>query len=139
MAFYKDAPGRKPQKNHSSGSWADEGSEYSGARKPANGGRSHGDKRYGDKSYGDKRYGDKPYGEKRYGDKPGFRKDDRRDNRSERSYDRKPARPAEPRPAPSFRDPLLPSLRSLWLRRRTCWRAATPSARPCAPAATLRS
>ena len=104
MAFYKDAPGRKPQKNHSSGSWADEGSEYSGARKPANGGRSHGDKRYGDKSYGDKRYGDKTYGEKRNGDKPGFRKDDRRDNRSERSYDRKPARPAEPRPAPSFRD-----------------------------------
>ena len=93
MAFYKDAPGRKPQKNHSSGSWADEGSEYSGARKPAHGSRPH----------GDKRYGDKPYGEKRYGDKPGYRKDDRRDNRSERGYDRKPARPVETRPAPSFK------------------------------------
>lgn len=92
MAFYKDAPGRKPQKNHSAGSWADEGSEYRGTRKTSGSSRSYGDKPYGGKS--------------------GYQKDDRRDYRSDRSNDRKPAyrkeerRPSstEAKPAPSFRD-----------------------------------
>lgn len=96
MAFYKDAPGRKPKTNHSAGSWADEGSEYRGARKPGHSGRPH---------------GDKPYGGKPYGGKPGYHKDDRREVRGDR-YDRKPGfrkddrrtAPVESRPAPSFRD-----------------------------------
>ncbi len=100
MAFYKDAPGRKPQKNHSAGSWADEGSEYRGARKP------HGDRPHGDRPYGDRSHGDRPYGER-----SSFRRDDRRDDRRDNRSDRKPGRPgdrrpapAEARPAPSYRD-----------------------------------
>ena len=53
MAFYNDAPGRKPQKkNHTGGSWADEGSQYSGAR------------RFGPKREDDRPHGDRPYGKR---------------------------------------------------------------------------
>ena len=117
MAYYKDAPGRKPQKDHTAGSWADEGSEYSGARK---GGRSYG--KGGDRPYG--RGGDKPgfrkegrsfdrFDKNDRGDrKPGFRRDDRfdknerrDDRRDDRRYERRDDhRPVQDRPAPSFRD-----------------------------------
>ena len=93
MAFYNDAPGRKTQKNHNS-NWADEGSEYSGARKNGNSSRSR---------------SDRPYGEKK--EYSGNRSDSRRDNRSgERRNDsrkdnrRDDRRQTELRPAPSFRD-----------------------------------
>ena len=101
MAYYKDAPGRKPQKNHTAGSWADEGSEYRGVYRSSQGNRSH---------------SDRPHGDKPYGGKPGYRKDDRRDGRNDRSNDRKAdfrrddrrddrrRQPAEVKPAPSFRD-----------------------------------
>ena len=114
MAFYNDAPGRKPQKkNHSSGSWADEGSNYTGARR-------FGPKREDDRpSYGKR--DDRPYGERKsFGrddrrplrndnrdrdnnrfEKREFRKDDRRDFRRD---DRRDFKPAEPKPAPSYRD-----------------------------------
>ncbi len=121
MAFYNDAPGRKPQKkNHSAGSWADEGSQYSGARR-------FGPKREDDRPYGkrdDRPYGDrKPYqkderrplrNDNRDRDnnrfeKREFRKDDRRDFRRDdrkdfRRDDRRDFKPAEPKPAPSYRD-----------------------------------
>lgn len=93
MAFYKDAPGRKPQKNHNNDSWADEGSEYTGAKKSGYGSRSQGDRPAGKGGY--------------HRDN---RRDDRRDDRRDsRSYDRKPGRsqdrrPSDVRPAPSFRD-----------------------------------
>ncbi len=94
MAYYKDAPGRKPQKNHTGGSWADEGSEYTGARRSSQGSRPHGGKPNGGKpGFRDER----PHGRS-------DRREDRRNDRNDRSYDRKPARPAEARPAPSFRD-----------------------------------
>ncbi len=115
MAFYNDAPGRKPQKkNHSAGSWADEGSNYTGARR-------FGPKRDDDR--GDRPYGkrdDRPYGERKsYGrddrrdngrfEKRDFRKDDRRDfhkgdRKDFRRDDRRDFKPAEPKPAPSYRD-----------------------------------
>ena len=130
MAFYNDAPGRKPQKkNHSAGSWADEGSQYTGARRfgpkreddrPSYGDRS--DRPYGkreDRSFGDR----KPYGrddrrplrndnrdrdnnrfEKRElhkDDRRDFRRDDRKDFRRD---DRRDFKPAEPKAAPSYRD-----------------------------------
>lgn len=134
MAYYNDAPGRKPQKrDHSAGSWADEGSQYSGARRfgpKRDENRSYGrqeERPYGDrKPYGkreDRPYGDrKPYGkqgERSFGDRkpyqrddraPRFdRKDDRRDVRREdrkdfRREDRRDFKPAEPKPAPSYRD-----------------------------------
>ena len=124
MAFYNDAPGRKPQKkNHTGGSWADEGSQYTGARR-------FGPKR--DDERGDRPYGkrdDRPYGERKsYGrddrrplrndnrdrdnnrfEKRDFYKDDRRDFRRDdrkdfRRDDRRDFKPAEPKPAPSYRD-----------------------------------
>ena len=124
MAFYNDAPGRKPQKkNHAGGSWADEGSQYTGARR-------FGPKR--DDERGDRPYGkrdDRPYGERKsYGrddrrplrndnrdrdnnrfEKRDFHKDDRRDFRRDdrkdfRRDDRRDFKPAEPKPAPSYRD-----------------------------------
>ena len=122
MAFYNDAPGRKPQKkNHSAGSWADEGSNYTGANR-------FGPKREGDRpSYGKR--DDRPYGERKsFGrddkrplrndnrdrdnnrfEKREFRKDDRRDFRRDdrkdfRRDDRRDFKPAEPKPAPSYRD-----------------------------------
>ena len=124
MAFYNDAPGRKPQKkNHTGGSWADEGSQYTGARR-------FGPKR--DDERGDRPYGkrdDRPYGERKsYGrddrrplrndnrdrdnnrfEKRDFHKDDRRDFRRDdrkdfRRDDRRDFKPAEPKPAPSYRD-----------------------------------
>ncbi len=114
MAFYNDAPGRKPQKkNHAAGSWADEGSQYSGSRRfgPK---REDGDRPYGkrdDRSFGDR----KPFGrddrrplrndnrDRDYNrfEKRDFRKDDRRDFRRD---DRRDFKPAEPKPAPSYRD-----------------------------------
>ncbi len=121
MAFYNDAPGRKPQKkNHSSGSWADEGSQYSGARR-------FGPKREDDRPYGkrdDRSFGDrKPFGrddrrplrndnrdrDNNRFEKRDFRKDDRRDFRRDdrkdfRRDDRRDFKPAEPKPAPSYRD-----------------------------------
>ena len=124
MAFYNDAPGRKPQKkNHAAGSWADEGSNYTGARR-------FGPKREDDRSdrpYGkreDRSFGDrKPYqrddrrplrndnrdrDNNRF-DKRDFHKDDRRDFRRDdrrdfRRDDRRDFKPAEPKPAPSYRD-----------------------------------
>ena len=130
MAFYNDAPGRKPQKkNHSAGSWADEGSQYSGARRfgpkreddrPSYGDRS--DRPYGkreDRSFGDR----KPYGrddrrplrndnrdrDNNRFEKREFHKDDRRDFRRVvrkdfRRDDRRDFKPAEPKAAPSYRD-----------------------------------
>ena len=124
MAFYNDAPGRKPQKkNHTGGSWADEGSQYTGAHR-------FGPKR--DDERGDRPYGkrdDRPYGERKsYGrddrralrndnrdrdnnrfEKRDFHKDDRRDFRRDdrkdfRRDDRRDFKPAEPKPAPSYRD-----------------------------------
>ena len=124
MAFYNDAPGRKPQKkNHTGGSWADEGSQYTGARR-------FGPKRDDERS--DRPYGkreDRPYGERKsYGrddrrplrndnrdrdnnrfEKRDFHKDDRRDFRRDdrkdfRRDDRRDFKPAEPKPAPSYRD-----------------------------------
>ncbi len=116
MAFYNDAPGRKPQKkNHAAGSWADEGSQYTGARR-------FGPKREDDRPYG-KRDDRKPYqrderrplrNDNRDRDnnrfeKRDFRKDDRRDFRRDdrkdfRRDDRRDFKPAEPKPAPSYRD-----------------------------------
>ena len=130
MAFYNDAPGRKPQKkNHSAGSWADEGSQYTGARRfgpkreddrPSYGDRS--DRPYGkreDRSFGDR----KPYGrddrrplrndnrdrDNNRFEKREFHKDDRRDFRRDdrkdfRRDDRRDFKPAEPKAAPSYRD-----------------------------------
>ena len=130
MAFYNDAPGRKPQKkNHTGGSWADEGSNYTGARR-------FGPKREDDR--GDRPYGkreDRPYGERKsFGrddrfqrderrplrndnrdrdnnrfEKRDFHKDDRRDfhkgdRKDFRRDDRRDFKPAEPKPAPSYRD-----------------------------------
>ena len=123
MAFYNDAPGRKPQKkNHSAGSWADEGSQYTGARR-------FGPKREDDRPYGKRE--DRPYGEhKSFNradrsqrdeqrplrndnrdrdngrfEKRDFHKNDRRDfRRDERRDDRRDFKPAEPKPAPSYRD-----------------------------------
>ena len=122
MAFYNDAPGRKPQKkNHAGGSWADEGSNYTGARR-------FGPKREDDR--GDRPYGkrdDRPYGERKsYGrddrsqrdgrktlrndnrdrdnnrfEKRDFHKGDRKDFRRD---DRRDFKPAEPKSAPSYRD-----------------------------------
>ena len=122
MAFYNDAPGRKPQKkNHAGGSWADEGSNYTGARR-------FGPKREDDRpafhDRGDRPYGkrdDRPYGERKsYGrdDRRPLRNDnrDRDNNRFEkrdfykgdrkdfRRDDRRDFKPAEPKPAPSYRD-----------------------------------
>ena len=113
MAFYNDAPGRKPQKkNHSAGSWADEGSQYTGAR------------RFGPKR--DDERSDRPYGkrdDRPHGDRKPWQKDDRRplrnDNRDRdnnrfekrefrrddrKDFHREERRPVENRPAPSFRD-----------------------------------
>ena len=116
MAFYNDAPGRKPQKkNHTGGSWADEGSNYTGARR-------FGPKRDDDRS-------DRPHGERKSFqrddrrpmrndnrdrdnnrfEKREFRKDDRRDFRRDdrkdfRRDDRRDFKPGEPKPAPSYRD-----------------------------------
>ena len=115
MAFYNDAPGRKPQKkNHTSGSWADEGSQYTGARRF---GPKKDDER-SDRPYGKRE--DRPYGERKsYGrddrrdngrfEKRDFRKDDRRDfhkgdRKDFRRDDRRDFKPAEPKPAPSYRD-----------------------------------
>ena len=122
MAFYNDAPGRKPQKkNHSAGSWADEGSNYTGARR-------FGPKRDDDRpSYGKRE--DRPYGERKsFGrddrrplrndnrdrdnnrfEKREFRKDERRDfhkgdHKDFRRDDRRDFKPAEPKAAPSYRD-----------------------------------
>ena len=124
MAFYNDAPGRKPQKkNHSAGSWADEGSQYTGARRF---GPKRDDER-GDRPYGkreDRSFGDrKPYGrddrrplrndnrdrDNNRFEKREFHKDDRRDFRRDdrkdfRRDDRRDFKPAEPKAAPSYRD-----------------------------------
>ncbi len=124
MAFYNDAPGKKPQKkNHAAGSWADEGSQYSGARRfgPKRD-EERGDRPYGkreDRSFGER----KPYqrddrrplrndnrdrDNNRFERKP-YQKDDRRDfhrddRKDFRRDDRRDFKPAEPKPAPSYRD-----------------------------------
>ena len=122
MAFYNDAPGRKPQKkNHSAGSWADEGSQYNGTRR-------FGPKREDERSHGDRPYSkreDRPFGERKSFnrderrplrndnrdrdnnrfEKRDFHKDDRRDGRRDfRRDDRRDFKPTEPKPAPSYRD-----------------------------------
>lgn len=119
MAYYNDAPGRKPQKNHSAGSWADEGTQYTGSRR-------FGPKREGDRTerpyakrddrpYGNRANGErKPYQreerreEGRFDRKP-YQKDGRRDFKREdrrdfRREDRRDIKPAAPKPAPSYRD-----------------------------------
>ena len=124
MAFYNDAPGRKPQKkNHTGGSWADEGSQYTGARRF---GPKRDDER-GDRPYGKRE--DRSYSERKsYGrddrrplrndnrdrdnnrfEKRDFHKDDRRDfhrddRKDFRRDDRRDFKPAESKPAPSYRD-----------------------------------
>lgn len=116
MAFYNDAPGRKPQKkNHAAGSWADEGSQYNGNRRF---GPKHDDER-SDRPYGKRE--DRSFGERKSFnrddrrplrndnrdrdnnrfEKRDFRRDDRRDFRRD---DRRDFKPAEPKPAPSYRD-----------------------------------
>ena len=104
MAYYDNAPSRKPQgkKNFGSDKWVEEGSEYRGARR---GGKRDDNKAYGEKkSYGDRKpYGEKksfgdrkPYGEKRsYGDRKPYDRKERYDRRLEMT---------EERPAPSYRD-----------------------------------
>ncbi len=129
MAFYNDAPGKKPQKKkHAAGSWADEGSQYSGARRFG----PRRDEERGDRAYGDRPHGkreDRSFGERkpfqredrrplrndnrdrdnnRFERKP-YQKDDRRDFRRDdrkdfRRDDRRDFKPAESRPAPSYRD-----------------------------------
>ena len=91
MAYYDQAPSRKPMKKSSFGKekWVEEGSEYRGARK---GGKPSGER----KSYGEK----KTFGkEERYGTKKSFGKEERfdekkngyRSDRSAKPYgDRKP-------------------------------------------------
>ena len=128
MAYYNDAPGRKPQKkDHSAGSWADEGSQYTGARRfgprrdddRANGDRKPYAKRE-DRPYGERKpYGkrdDRPYGERKpygrqddrsFGDRKPYGKRDERPYGDRKSYQREDRRdfiPAEPKPAPSYRD-----------------------------------
>lgn len=115
MAYYNDAPGRKPQKNHSAGSWADEGSQYSGNRRYA---PKREDNR-GDRPYAKR--DDRPYGSRPNGDRKPYQRDDRRedgrfdrkpyqkdDRRDFKRDDRRPPRrefkPAESKPAPSYRD-----------------------------------
>ncbi len=134
MAFYNDAPGRKPQKkNHSGGSWADEGTQYRN-----NGGRRDGDSRRSEGFRSDRPAGgfrkDARSNEGGYRNDRSDRRDDRRDFRSDRPRtdrferrddrrdfrndrprtdrferrenrrdDRFNPRP-DPRPAPSFRD-----------------------------------
>ena len=121
MAYYNDAPGRKPQKkNHTGGSWADEGSQYTGARRfgpRRDDGRS--DRSYGkrdDRSFGDR----KPFkrddrfqkderrplrNDNRDRDFNRFEKrDGRRDERKDFRRDDRRNAPAEPKPAPSYRD-----------------------------------
>lgn len=88
MAFYNDAPGRKTQKKNYTTSWADEGSEYKGAK------RGHRDDR-------------KPF-DKKEGPRDGYKKErsfggNARDRKNFRQNDRRDM-PAEPKPAPSFRD-----------------------------------
>lgn len=130
MAYYNDAPGRKSQKNHSAGSWADEGTQYSGSRSY---GKRDGER--SDRSYGkrDGERSDRPYGNRSNGDRKPYQRDDRRDfkrddRRDDNRFDRKPYqkdgrrdfkrddrrdfrrddrrdfKPAEPKPAPSYRD-----------------------------------
>ena len=101
MAFYNDAPGRKPQKkNHTEGSWADEGSEYRGARRSSGRNERSGygsrDERGGKNVY--HAHNDRPKKDFRSGDR--FDRGERRPQRGNDRY----AAPAEPRTAPSFRD-----------------------------------
>ena len=107
MAFYNNAPGRKPEKkDHSAGSWADEGTEYRGAKKSYG---SRDDRTV--KGYRkDDHRGNRSNGGRFDQDRRDFRGNDRGD-RNDR-YDRKggprqnnyrPA-PIDPKPAPSFRD-----------------------------------
>jgi len=110
MAYYNDAPGRKgPKKDHTAGSWADEGSEYRGAKR-ANTGKSYGfrkDDKY--KGFRDEKQGGKDSRSGRYDrNDRGERRDrneryDRGERKPYRGDDRRFA-PSEPKPAPSFRD-----------------------------------
>ena len=95
MAYYNDVPGRKgPKKNHND-NWANEGSEYRGAKKTGRGERSGRSFRKDDhRDNGRPGFRD---------DKREFHKSDRNDRRPSRFDDRRSA-PADPRPAPSFRD-----------------------------------
>ncbi len=151
MAYYNDAPGKKPQKkNYAAGSWADEGSEYSD-RQPGSGRKSgerrrdNGERRTYKRddapsdSYSRKPFGErKPYGEKKsfgerkpYGDRPqgdrkpyGDRSNGRRDfHRDDRRDDRGPRR-FGPRPEAVEAKP-APSYRDAEYR----------PARPAAPSA----
>ncbi len=130
MAYYNDAPGRKPQKNHSAGSWADEGTQYSGSRSYGKRDGERSDRPYGKR---DGERSDRPYGNRSNGDRKPYQRDDRRDfkrddRRDDNRFDRKPYqkdgrrdfkrddrrdfrrddrrdfKPAEPKPALSYRD-----------------------------------
>ena len=98
MAFYNDAPGRKNvKKDHSAGSWADEGSEYRGAKNNSGKGGSFRKDDRRDKKYSGFR--DEKFGSR-----------DSRNGRFDR-YDRKPHNGNDRRntdeefkPAPSFRE-----------------------------------
>ncbi len=118
MAYYDQAPSKKPMKKNSFGKdkWVEEGSEYRGARKsgkPSAERKSYGKK----KSFGkDDRFGAKkssfrsdhpdrsakPYGDRKpRGEKPDF-SERKKFNRNDR-FDRR-EQPAEERRTPSYRD-----------------------------------
>ena len=90
MAYYNDAPGRKPQKkNYAGGSWADEGSQYRGARH----GRDEDDRqgrRSNDRSF-DPRRNDRFDSRDQKGDRR-FQRDDRPQRRDDRRFDRRDER-----------------------------------------------
>lgn len=121
MAYYNDVPGRKPQKkDHAAGSWADEGSQYSGARRfgPKREEDRTGNGKRDDRAYGDRRPyqrdNDRSYGKREdrsFGDRKPYQRDnrdnrfDRKDDRRDfRKDDRRDFKPAAPKPAPSYRD-----------------------------------
>ncbi len=118
MAYYDQAPSKKPMKKNSFGKdkWVEEGSEYRGARKsgkPSGERKSYGEK----KAFGkDDRFGAKkssfrsdrpdrsakPYGDRKpRGEKPDF-SDRKKFNRNDR-FDRR-EQPVEERRTPSYRD-----------------------------------
>lgn len=104
MAYYNDAPGRKGQKKDHTANWADEGSEYRGAKRST--GKSYGPRKEGQRDekrtgYREDRYGKDSRSNGRYDRNDKY---DRGERKPYRSGDRRPAAPVEPKPAPSFRD-----------------------------------
>ena len=90
MAYYNDAPGRKPQKkNYAGGSWADEGSQYRGARHSRDEDDRQG-RRSNDRSF-DPRRNDRFDSRDQKGDRR-FQRDDRPQRRDDRRFDRRDER-----------------------------------------------